>query len=31
VRLAIEHGCEVITADSDFKKFPGLLFRRPLS
>jgi len=25
--LAIEHGCEFVTADSDFKKFPGLRVR----
>jgi len=29
--LAIEHGCELITADRDFRKFPGLRFRHPLS
>jgi toxin-antitoxin system PIN domain toxin len=29
--LAIEHGCEFVTADSDFRKFPGLRFRHPLS
>jgi hypothetical protein len=28
--LTIEHGCELITADSDFKRFPGLRFRHPL-
>lgn len=28
--LAIEHGCELFTADSDFKKFPGLRFSHPL-
>jgi len=27
--LAIEHGCEWITADGDFARFPGLLFRHP--
>jgi toxin-antitoxin system PIN domain toxin len=26
--LAIEHGCEFVTADKDFKKFPGLRVRR---
>lgn len=29
--LAIEHGCEFVTVDSDFKKFPGLRSRHPLS
>jgi uncharacterized protein len=29
--LAIEHGCELITADSDFGRFPGLRQRHPLS
>ena len=28
--LAIEHGCEVITDDRDFDKFPGLRWSRPL-
>lgn len=28
--LAIEHGCEFITADSDFGRFPGLRHRHPL-
>jgi toxin-antitoxin system PIN domain toxin len=28
--LAIEHGCEVVTADSDFKRFPGVRVRAPL-
>ena len=27
--LAIEHGCEWITDDSDFARFPGLRWRRP--
>ena len=27
--LAIEHGCEWITEDSDFSRFPGLRWRRP--
>jgi hypothetical protein len=27
--LAIEHGCEWITADSDFSRFPGLRWRKP--
>jgi toxin-antitoxin system PIN domain toxin len=29
--LAIEHGCEFITADGDFARFEGLRFRHPLS
>ena len=28
--MAIEHGCEWITADGDFARFPGLKWRRPL-
>jgi toxin-antitoxin system PIN domain toxin len=28
--LAIEHGCELVTADSDFSRFAGLRFRHPL-
>jgi len=28
--LAIEHGCEWITADRDFSRFPGLRWRHPL-
>ncbi|HEY6790632.1 MAG TPA: type II toxin-antitoxin system VapC family toxin [Trebonia sp.] len=28
--LAIEHGCEFVTLDSDFKRFPGLRSRHPL-
>ena len=27
--LAIEHGCEWISDDSDFSRFPGLRWRRP--
>ena len=27
--LAIEHGCEWITDDSDYARFPGLRWRRP--
>lgn len=27
--LAIEHGCEWITFDRDFARFPGLKWRRP--
>ena len=29
--LAIEHGCEFITADADFGRFPGLRQRHPLA
>lgn len=29
--LAIEHGCEFITTDTDFRKFPGLRWRHPLN
>ncbi|WP_460353167.1 TA system VapC family ribonuclease toxin [Actinoallomurus acanthiterrae] len=29
--LAIEHGCEFITADRDFARFPGLRWRHPLN
>jgi toxin-antitoxin system PIN domain toxin len=29
--LAIEHGCEVVTADKDFRRFPGLRWRHPLN
>ncbi len=28
--LAIEHGCELITGDRDFGRFPGLQWRHPL-
>jgi toxin-antitoxin system PIN domain toxin len=28
--LAIEHGCELVTTDSDFGRFPGLRFSHPL-
>ena len=28
--LAMEHGCEFVTVDSDFRKFPGLRSRHPL-
>jgi len=28
--LAIEHGCELVTADGDFARFPGLRWRHPL-
>jgi len=29
--LAVERGCELITADRDFRRFPGLRWRHPLS
>lgn len=29
--LAVEHGCEIITADGDFRKFPGVRWRHPFS
>jgi len=29
--LAIEHGCEFITTDGDFARFPGLRWRHPLA
>lgn len=28
--LAIEHGCELLTTDSDFARFKGLRWRHPL-
>jgi len=28
--LALERGCELITADRDFRRFPGLRWRHPL-
>jgi toxin-antitoxin system PIN domain toxin len=28
--LAIEHGCEWVTTDRDFARFPGLRYRHPL-
>src|SRR5947209_11480621 len=28
--LAIEHGCELVTTDSDFARFPGVRWRHPL-
>ena len=28
--LAIEHGCEWVTADRDYARFPGLVWRHPL-
>ncbi len=29
--LAVEHGCELFSTDSDFSRFPGLRWRNPLS
>jgi uncharacterized protein len=29
--LAIEHGCELVSTDSDFARFPELKWRNPLS
>lgn len=29
--LAIEHGCELITTDSHFSRFPGLRWRHPFA
>lgn len=29
--LAIEHGCELVTTDSDFARFPDLNWRNPLA
>lgn len=29
--LAIEHGCELVTADGDFARFPGLRHRHPFA
>jgi toxin-antitoxin system PIN domain toxin len=29
--IAIEHGCELITTDRDFARFPGLRWRHPLA
>jgi uncharacterized protein len=28
--LAIEHGCELFSTDSDFSRFPGIRWRNPL-
>ena len=28
--LAVEHGCELISTDSDFSRFPGLRWKNPL-
>ncbi len=29
--LAMEHGCELMSTDSDFSRFPGLKWRNPLA
>lgn len=29
--LALEHGCELVTTDSDFARFPELRYRHPLA
>ncbi len=29
--LAMEHGCELVSTDSDFSRFPGLRWRNPLN
>ena len=29
--LALEHGCELVSTDQDFRRFPGLRWRHPLS
>jgi uncharacterized protein len=29
--LAIEHGCEFVSTDKDFRRFPGLRWRHPLN
>jgi len=29
--LAIEHGCELFSTDSDFSRFPGIRWRNPLN
>ena len=29
--LALEHGCELVTTDKDFRRFPGLRWRHPLN
>ena len=28
--LALEHGCELVSTDADFSRFPGLRWRNPL-
>lgn len=29
--LALEHGCDLISTDSDFSRFPGIRWRNPLN
>ena len=29
--LAIEHGCELVSTDADFARFPTLVWKNPLS
>lgn len=29
--LAVEHGCELVSTDRDFSRFPGLKWRHPFS
>ena len=29
--LAVEHGCELMSTDADFSRFPGLRWRNPLN
>jgi predicted nucleic acid-binding protein len=29
--VAIEHGCEFVSTDRDFRRFPGLRWRHPLT
>ena len=29
--IAVEHGCTMVTTDSDFSRFPGLRWQHPLS
>jgi hypothetical protein len=31
LRRGLEHGCEWLTADSDFQRFKGLRVRHPLA
>ena len=28
--LAVEHGCELVSTDADFARFPGVRWRNPL-
>lgn len=29
--LALDHGCDIVSTDSDFSRFPGLRWRHPLT